>query len=463
MVMWMNELPKGWIKIPLTDCIYFQEGPGLRKYQFADSGIPFLNIRTFENGRINKSRCQHILKSEFSNKYEHFLLDEGDIVVSSSGSLGKVAVIHKEDLPVMLNTSIIRYRSLSPQFLSQHFLKYFLQSQHFYIQIDSAKTGSAILNYGPSHLKTMSIIVPPIIEQKGIVEKLDKLLSRVNTAKTRLDKIPQTIKRFRQSILTAAVSGELTKDWRLMNQIKGNWTEITLDKLVPKGGVFDGPFGSHLKTNDYVEKGVRVIRLENIGHLKFNSEKYRYISNTKYETLKKHTVYENDIVFSSFIADEIRACKLVDLNETAIAKADCFCIRPLEKIIIKDYLLLQLVSDKSYNQLIKNIHGATRPRINLSQLKKLSIGICSLDEQKEIIRRVEQLFKFADQIDIRYNKAKHYVDKLTQSILAKAFRGELLPQDPTDEPPSVLLKKVNEQKQLITNKSIKKCIEWETE
>ena len=137
--------------------MYFQEGPGLRKWQFGETGIPFLNIRTFQNGFIDKSKCHFVKRKEFEGRYEHFLLAAGDIVISSSGTIGKVAVIRENNLPLMLNTSVIRFRTLFPDHLLQEFLKYYVQSRHFYNQINSSKTGSAIYNYGPSHLKKMEI------------------------------------------------------------------------------------------------------------------------------------------------------------------------------------------------------------------------------------------------------------------------------------------------------------------
>src|SRR5207249_6444977 len=94
----------------------------------------------------------------------------------------------------------------------------------------------------------------------------------------------------------------------------------------------------------------------------------------------------------------------------------------------------------------ENVHGATRPRINTTQLRKLEVRICPLAEQQEIVRRMEALFALADQIEARYAKGKAHVEKLTQSILAKAFRGELVPQDPNDEPASVLLERIRNAK-----------------
>jgi type I restriction enzyme S subunit len=156
------------------------------------------------------------------------------------------------------------------------------------------------------------------------------------------------------------------------------------------------------------------------------------------------------MIFSSFISDEIRACILPKLETRAIAKADCFCIRPNEKLVDKRFLLFSLVSGNAYNQLVLNIHGATRPRINTTQLKSLLLSIPSIDEQKEIVKRIQELFSFANKIEDRYMKAKTHFDKLPQSILAKAFRGELVPQDSDEEPANLLLDRI------LTAKRIKK-------
>ena len=92
--------------------------------------------------------------------------------------------------------------------------------------------------------------------------------------------------------------------------------------------VFDGPFGSHLKSNDYVASGIRVVRLENIAPLRFIENKRTYISQLKYEGLAKHTLLANDVLFSSFVDEEVRVCLIPEeLSGRAINKADCFCIR----------------------------------------------------------------------------------------------------------------------------------------
>ena len=220
----------------------------------------------------------------------------------------------------------------------------------------------------------------------------------------------------------------ISEDWRTSknsDELPVGWKFVKVGDLIPKGGIFDGPFGSNLKTSDYVEEGVRVIRLENIGHLHFNGDKRTYISRKKYEMLKRHTVKAGDLIFASFIMDEVRACVLPDLTDVSIAKADCFCLRPTLNLVLPTFLAYELVCQDSHHALQEEVHGATRPRVNIKQLKAHTVRWCPIEEQAEIIRRVESLFRQADTIEARYRKAHAFTDKLMPSVLAKAFRGDL--------------------------------------
>ncbi|MEI7880490.1 MAG: restriction endonuclease subunit S [bacterium] len=310
-------------------------------------------------------------------------------------------------------------------------------------------------------IEELEIPLSPLSEQKRIVAKVEELLARVNAARERLAEVHAILKRFRQSVLVAACSGRLTEDWRADNpfpelssdatstlfenselpQIPESWRWVPVKDLVPKGGMFDGPFGSNLKSSDYTNHGVRVVRLENIGQLRFIEEKRTYISREKFGTLTRHTVRAGDIIFASFISDEVRACVLPKLQEETIAKADCFCLRPSEGFD-RCYLTFQLVSQLTHDLLIGEIHGATRPRINTTQLKVVPLRICPLPEQREIVRRVDCLFTLADTIEKQVATGMARAEKLTQAILAKAFRGELAPQDLNDEPATILLERI---------------------
>ena len=215
----MSELPKGWELVEFPDFVFFQEGPGLRKYQYRETGIPFLNIRTFDEEKIDKTLCRFLDPKEVEEKYQHFLVDDGDILVAISGSIGKMAIARLSDLPLMLNTSIMRFRPLYENVLRRGYLYFFLKSEHFLKQAEKAWTGTAQKNMGPSHIKTFNLRLPPINEQRRIVAKLDSLFARSRRAREELERIPKLCDRYKQAVLATAISGEMTKEWREIQKL----------------------------------------------------------------------------------------------------------------------------------------------------------------------------------------------------------------------------------------------------
>jgi type I restriction enzyme S subunit len=209
-----------------------------------------------------------------------------------------------------------------------------------------------------------------------------------------------------------------------MRDIPEGWASVSLEVLLPPGGLFDGPFGSNLKTSDYTSSGVRVIRLENLGHLQF-IDKRVFISKEKYESLRRHAVAEGDVLFGSFVDGSVRVCLLPRLDTPAIAKADCYCIRPRPDLVDRGFLAFQLGSPVVHDALLENIHGATRPRITTKQLRSLSVCLCPLPEQKRVVAKIEELLTHANAARERLARVPAILKRLRQSILAAACSGRL--------------------------------------
>ena len=168
--------------------------------------------------------------------------------------------------------------------------------------------------------------------------------------------------------------------------------------------------------------------------------KRTYVLEDKFAQLRRHTLLADDVLFSSFVDQEVRVCLLPKaLSGIAINKADCFCIRANRETCDPRFLAIRLSTRSTFAALDDLVHGATRPRINLGQLRAIRLRLPSAEEQAEIVRRVESLFALADAIEARTSTARAHVERLTPALLAKAFRGELVPQDPNDEPASALL------------------------
>lgn len=426
----MSELPEGWTTCKVGDVFDSFSGgtPNKSTPAYWNGDIPWISSGEFNSEVINFG-TEFITEEGLQNSSAKLCRPGSVLVVVRSGILKHTLPVAIVGQPLAINQDIKCFDS------GEDDLNYWLSlSLRTFAKeiLHLNREGTTVQSVKYDTLKELELPIPPLNEQRRIVAKLEKLLSRVDAAQARLATVPRILKRFRRSVLAVACSGRLTADWRGSNADESedglplNWERVAVEDLLPPNGIFDGPFGSNLKTSDYTSTGVRVIRLENIGHLKFIGEKETYISPEKYETLVKHTVKAGDIIFASFIADEIRACVLPSLRTKAIAKADCFCLRPKKDLVDRTFLTYQLVSQETYDNLIDSVHGATRPRINTTQLRKLKVRVCPLAEQQEIVRRVEALFKTADALEARYRKAKAHVDKLTQSVLARAFSGELV-------------------------------------
>ena len=171
--------PKGWKRCKFGDVVFYQEGPGVRNWQFRDSGVKLINIRNVINDSLDLSNTNNYLEiDEVETKYKHFLLNEGDYVMASSGvTWGKIAEVYKEHLPLCLNTSMIRIRPIDSNVICKKYLFHFIKSDGFRKQIERLITGSAQPNFGPSHLAKIDILVPDIeLQQKFslFTEQVDK-------------------------------------------------------------------------------------------------------------------------------------------------------------------------------------------------------------------------------------------------------------------------------------------------
>ena len=227
-------------------------------------------------------------------------------------------------------------------------------------------------------------------------------------------------------------------------RVSESWGWVRLGNL--DVDISDGPFGSNLKGSDYVGNGIRVIRLENIGDLEFHNEKASYITLKKYKTISKHTVTAGDVIVSSFVANGTRAVVLPDYIVRAVNKADCFCIRCYGENLINSCIAMFLVTRCASRQLGAQVHGATRPRINTTQLKKCAVPLISRNEQEQMVSELEEKLTLIAQLETDIEANLQKVATLRSSVLRKAFSGQLVPQDPNDEPASRLLERIRAEK-----------------
>jgi restriction modification system DNA specificity domain protein len=186
--------------INISDVLWFQEGPGVRNTQYTTDGVKLLNVTNLINGNVDTTNTnRYISKEEAYGKYKHFLADEGDLVIASSGIKveyfdKKMGFIRKEQLPLCMNTSTIRFKVTDEKRLSIRYFMYYLKSNHFKEQLGQQITGSAQLNFGPSHLKKMVFPLIEMEEQAKIIDKLDTIYGIEYKMRTELKLYDQLVR-----------------------------------------------------------------------------------------------------------------------------------------------------------------------------------------------------------------------------------------------------------------------------
>jgi type I restriction enzyme S subunit len=199
-----------WEMKKLPELVWFQEGPGVRNSQFTNSGVKLLNGTNIEDGKLLLEKTvRYISEKEANGWYSHFLVNDGDILIACSGvSIDKfdekVTIANSVHLPLCMNTSTMRFQIISKE-LSKNFFFHFLKSKSFKSQIGGKATGSAQLNFGPSHVKMIDISFPKIEEQIHIATILSDMDAEIHALESKLVKYRNIKLGMMQNLLTGKI------------------------------------------------------------------------------------------------------------------------------------------------------------------------------------------------------------------------------------------------------------------
>ncbi|QHI68893.1 restriction endonuclease subunit S [Tichowtungia aerotolerans] len=351
------------------------------------------------------------------------LMPKGSILFSSRAPIGYVAVAANE---ISTNQGFKNF--VLPNGVDSSYAYFYFRSIRDLAE--SLGTGTTFKEISGATAKTLPFVLPPLAEQKEIATRLDDLLAQVDSVKTRLDGLPAILKRFRQSVLAAAVSGKLTEEWRKENKVAFDWNPFLIEDLAceKKYSLGIGPFGSNLKVTDYRDHGHPLVFVREIRAHSFGGEGTKFVSTSKFNELKAHRVEPGNILITK-MGDPPGDVAIYPLDRPkAVITADCIKLSVDESKATTNFVYYSMMSECFRAKVFDISGGVAQQKVNLKKFKKLNLDIPSLPEQAEIVRRVEELFAFADQVDLRVTEAQGHVNHLTQSILAKAFRGELTEQ-----------------------------------
>jgi len=206
-----------------------------------------------------------------------------------------------------------------------------------------------------------------------------------------------------------------------------------------------GPFGSNLKVSDYTTSGVPLVFVKNITRNDFKIEP-RYVLQTKAEELAAHTAEGGDLLITK-MGDPPGDCTIYPVDAPkAVITADCLKFRVLADYCDRSFYAAFINSVSCRKQLGLITRGVAQKKISVERFKSIGVPLCSLPEQKEIVRLLDEQFTVIAQNEQEIDSALKRSAALRQSILKKAFTGQLVPQDPTDEPASALLERIREER-----------------
>lgn len=352
-----------------------------------------------------------------------------------------------------------------------NFLRYRLNSSDFVSFANSLNAGD---RPRVDFDQISSFCLPPfsLAAQRAAVAEIEKQFTRLEAGVAALRRVQANLKRYRAAVLKAACEGRLvpteaelhrqrkTKSAPLETgaelltrilaerrqnwQGRGNykepaapdtvklppvpegWTWATVEQLAAPepNSITDGPFGSNLKTEHYMASGPRVIRLQNIGDGVYVDEE-AHITQAHFERLQKHRIFAGDVVIAGFGENPPRSCIIPESLGPAIVKADCIRFKPHSSVLPK-YMNAALNSDPVRKRTKGMVHGVGRPRLNLGEIKSIVLPLPPLAEQTRILAEVERRLSVVEELESVVSANLQRAVRLRQSILQKAFTGELV-------------------------------------
>lgn len=460
----MSEIPQNWTIVrvedvitlnPRNDCDDSTE-VGFVPLQLL--GVHFRDHHTFEQ------RPWSVVKKG----YTHFA--DGDVLlarITPSFENGKAGIAH--NLPNGIGAGSTEYfvcRPLSGAIISEYLLAHF-KTIRFLLDGEYLMTGASGHKRVPKeYLLNSELPLAPFNEQKRIADKLDELFARVDACRDRLDHVSLTLKRFRQSVLSAATSGELTKDWRteyenldIDSEIEDASTEFSFTDASCFGAFrfpiswtmtrlgeiaeISGGITKDSKKQNLADEELPYLRVANVQRGFFDLDEIKTIR-VPQKRVEELLLKPGDILFNE-------GGDIDKLGRGWVWNGE------IERCTFQNHVFRVRLHDESFAPKFFSWYGNLRgadyflsvgkqttnlASINKSLLSALPVVVPPAPEQQEIVRRVEELFAYADSIESLYQNACDQIERLIPALLDKAFRGELVEQDPNDEPASILLERI---------------------
>ncbi|MDE1181514.1 restriction endonuclease subunit S [Paraburkholderia sp.] len=409
-----------WSRIALEDVAAILNGYPWKSSGFnTEIGEPVIRIRDVTAGQTKTRYLGDVVKG--------YWIENGDFLVGMDGDFNCRIWAGGRAL---LNQRVCRI-SPDERYYLKSFLSYALPG---YLKLINDETHSITVKHLSSRtLGEIPLPLPSLPEQRRIVAKIDSLTGKSGRARDHLEHIPRLVEKYKQAILAAAFQGDLTREWR---EEQG----LPEPRSIMLGDVAEGfNYGSAAKSAKVGR--VPVLRMGNIQDGKLDWADLVFTDDAA--EITKYRLKEGDVLFN-----RTNSPALVGKTALFSGEREAIYAGYLIKVRCKSELLpafltycLNAPNGRAYSWEVKT-DGVSQSNINAKKLAAFRFDLPSTEEQAEIVRRIEVALSWVSRITVDATSARKLVDRLDQALLAKAFKGELVPQNPTDEPASALLERV---------------------
>lgn len=416
-----DKLPQGWVECQLKDIAIVKGGkrlPAGAQYAESMTKYPYIRVTNFENMTVNTNDLKY-LTPEIQNKIKNYTISKEDIYISIAGSIGKVGIIPDE----LDGANLTENAAKIIHCINKKFLTYILNSIEIQNQISTYTKSTTQPKLALYRIEELKIPLPPQKEQRRIVEKIESEFAKIDEGLEHLEKAKEQIKQYRQSVLKSAFSNcsSYIKVGELCEVVRGGSPRPAGDEKYYNGHI---PF---LKVADITKDNNKYLN--------------EYTYTIKEAGLKKTRLVNANTLLLSNSGATLGVPKICTFATTFNDGIAAFLGLSNETLDFHYYYWLSKTKElRCINQ------GAAQPNLNTDIIKEQLIPNLNKFEQKEIVEEIEKRFAIADEVEKVVEDNIEKAKQLKQSILKKAFEGNLVPQEPTDEPASTLLEKIKQER-----------------
>lgn len=498
-------LPAGWCWSPLAELLTgIETGKSFKCEERPPTvgEIGVIKVSAVSWGEFQELESKTCTDAERVNPA--LFVQRGDFLFSRANTIelvGACVIAQQVTLHTMLSDKILRFRFRTEAMKT--WALHLLRSKQGRQQIEALSSGNqdSMRNIGQERIGQIQVPVPPAAEQTRIVAKLEDLLSDLDAGVAELKAAQQKLQRYRQSLLKAAVEGSLTATWReanpapeetgadlltrILRERRARWEARQLAKFEAQGkrppsgwreqyvepvrpevdslpalppgwkwasleqvaadekySLAIGPFGSNLTVPDYRDDGVPLVFVRNIRAGQFGGQTTRYVTPEKARGLAAHEVVAGDVLVTK-MGEPPGDARVYPVDQPpAIITADCIKVRCTQGLMLPKFLEAVVNSHIGREQIKPMTQGVAQKKVSLGRFSKLAVPIPPAQEQTAILVRLGEAEREARSLAIALAKALSQSTAQRQNLLRAAFAGQLVPQDPADEPAAELLARI---------------------